>query len=134
MFTSPPAAPGAGATLGARATGYAAAERWAATLRPSPGAPNAFPQATPTPPSPATTTQDTSMSAEATEPPDVVPGASETAGASPPDALPVRFERESGSPTPWIALGGIGGVSLVVTLVALQRAWLAGRGRGRRGG
>lgn len=135
VFTSPPAAPQAGATLAARSGTDGSSERWAPTRQPSPGGPNVFPEPSPAPPSPTPNPQATSTSRDGTAPadttrePPVTPDPSRT-----PVALPVRFEQKPGSPAPWVALGGLGGASVVLTLAALARGWQRSRGRWRRGG
>lgn len=123
VLDSPPPAAPAGATLAARFAGRPDAPgRWAETLRPSPGAPNTFPAPLATPAPTRTTTPSTAPSPTAT----VGTGGS---GATP-APLPVRFERESGSRTPWIALGAVAGASLVLTFAAARGPL----GRWRRGG
>ena len=123
VLDSPPPVASPGATLGARFSGGPEVPgRWAETLRPSPGAPNTFaePEATPAP-------RPTPSASPAAAP---TPAAAATEVAATPVPLPVRFERESGSRTPWIALGAVAGASLVLTFAAAHGAW----GRWRRGG
>ncbi len=137
VFDSPPVAAGPGATLGARTyEAVAGAERWGATLRASPGGGNAFAAVTATA---ATAEGRSPVAAEGAPTPapvattaavrDATSGAART-----PVALPTRFEREPGGPTPWIVLGAAAGASIVLVLVTLRGAWQAGRGRWRRGG
>ena len=138
VFDSPPAAAGPGATLGARLSDGGEAERWGETLRPSPGGPNVLPEATPAAAAAATVSTEAGGTAAAA-PTSTVAGSTQTAGtpAGPTGTLaplPTRFERESGSRTPWIALGAVAGASAVVTLAATRGAWGAVRGRLRRGG
>jgi hypothetical protein len=121
VLSSPPPAAPSGSTLGARLTGDASApDRWGETLRPSPGSPNTFAAPTATP---APTPQPTES--EAATPVDTA-----TRVATTPVPLPVRFERESGSRTPWIALGAVAGASLVLAVAGARGAW----GRWRRAG
>lgn len=123
VLDSPPPAAPPGATLGARlAGGPDVSGRWAETLGPSPGAPNAFAEPTATP-TPASTTTPVPTAAPTTT-------VAVTEVATTPVPLPVRFERESGSRTPWIALGAVAGASLVLTFAAARGAL----GRWRRGG
>ena len=121
VLSSPPSAAPPGSTLGARFNGDASSpERWGKTLRPSPGGPNTF--APPTP-APAPTSRPTEAEPAA---------AAETATrvVTTPVPLPIRFERESGSRTPWVALGAVAGASLVVAFAGARGAW----GRWRRAG
>ncbi|MYA54042.1 MAG: lamin tail domain-containing protein, partial [Dehalococcoidia bacterium] len=118
VLDSPPPAAPPGATLGARFAG----DRWAETLRPSPGAPNTFVEPTATPTPAPTMTPSPAAAPTAT--------AAATGVGATPAPLPVRFERESGSRTPWIALGAVAGASLALTFAAARGAL----GRWRRGG
>lgn len=129
VFDSPPAAAGAGATLGARLPVGGGEGGWAETLRPSPGGPNVLPEATS---APAAAASVATVAAEETAVPRS--GATRTAPQATLAPLPTRFEREPGSRTPWIALGAVAGASIVVTLAATRGAWGAVRGRLRRGG
>lgn len=122
VLDSPPPAAPAGATLGTRFAGRPDVPGlWGVTLRPSPGAPNTFPEPTATPPPPVTTTPSPT-------PAPTIAVATEVEAT--PVPLPVRFERESRSRTPWIALGAVAGASLVLTFAAARGAL----GRWRRGG
>ena len=134
VFDSPPAVAGAGATLGARAhEGVAGVERWAETLRPSPGGRNALPTVA----APATPAEAESP-VEAAAAPTPTPVAMTSASTAAPEAtlvpLPTRFEREPGGPAPWIALGAVAGVSAVLALATLRGMWRTGPGGWRRGG
>ena len=138
VFPSPPPAATAGATLGARAYGgEIAAERWAATLRPSPGDANAFAAR-----EPSATPPESASRLEGGEPPRATVAAAVASGEEEAPSgvaeglapLPTRFEQESGSRTPWITLGAVAGASSVLTLAAVRGAWRASWGRGRRGG
>ena len=133
VFDSPPAAAGAGATLGARLPVGGGEGGWAETLRPSPGGPNVLPEATPAPAAVATErVQEAASTASGTAV--ARSEATPTAPRATLAPLPTRFEREPGSRTPWIALGAVAGASIVVTLAATRGAWGAVRGRLRRGG
>ena len=137
VFASPPPAAGAGATLGARTYGGEnARERWSATLRPSPGDSNAFPER-----EPAGAPAEATSRLEGGEPPSPIAATGSTSGERAPTetatelvALPTRFEQESGSRTPWIALGAVAGASSVLVLAAVRGAWHASGRWGRRGG
>ena len=125
VFGMPPPATGAGATLGARSyEGRSRAERWAETLRPSPAGANAFAAAEATV-APAVTAAVPAATPVATD-----GGGAAAAVAETPVPMAVRFEREPGSRTPWVALGAVAGASAVLSLAALRGAW----GRWRRGG
>lgn len=137
VFDSPPPVAGAGATLGARAhEGVAGAERWAETLRPSPGGRNALPTvaATVTPAEAEPPVE--AAAAPAPAPVATAPAERNVAAAPAPTLvpLPTRFEREPGGPAPWIALGAVTGVSAVLALAALRGMWRTGPGGWRRGG
>ncbi len=122
VFASPPGAAGAGETLGAalEADG-SGADGWSITLRPSPGAANEFPE-------PA---RAASPAGSGEQP---AAGDAASAGASSTlTPLPTRFENESGSHAPWIALGAAVGAISFVIIVALRGGWRAGLGRLRRG-
>ena len=138
VFPSPPPAATAGATLGARAYGgEIAAERWAATLRPSPGDANAFAAR-----EPSATPPESASRLEGGEPPRATVATAVASGEEEAPTgvaeglapLPTRFEQESGSRTPWITLGAVAGASSVLTLAAVRGAWRASWARGRRGG
>ena len=136
VFDSPPAAVASGTTLGAHTVeGVTGAERWRATLRPSPGGANVFAAVTAT----ATPTEAGPVEPEAAPTVTPVPTAGSVPDATPapartPVPLPTRFEREPGGPAPWIVLGAAAGASIVLVLAALRGTWQAARGRWRRGG
>ena len=111
VFASPPAAADSGATLAARSIdGQADAERWLQALRPTPGDVNVFAQ----------------EEAEAVGEPEATSAATSASSTVERDAsgntsdssrepsragetIPIRFERGSGSSTPWIVLGAVAG-------------------------
>ncbi len=141
VFDSPPPAAGAGATLGARSPdsgGAGGPARWAVTLRPSPGAPNAFPPPTAT----ATATPAESVALGASGAPPATapsqPSADGIAGADAPGETAggagARFEQTPREFTSWLVLGAVAGLSGTVSAVALGGAWRASGGRRRRGG
>ncbi len=135
VFAMSPAATGAGVTLGARTyEGLPRSERWAETLRPSPGEPNVFAEAVGSPTAAASVRASGVGDGQAPTPGTTSGGAAPGEPAGTPVPLAVRFERESGSRTPWVALGAVAGVSAVLTLASLRGAWRAGWGRRRRGG
>lgn len=135
VFAMPPAATDAGVTLGARTyEGLPRSERWAETLRPSPGEPNVFAAAVGSPTAAASVEASAVGDGQAPTAGNTSGGAATTEPAGTPVPLAVRFERESGSRTPWVALGAVAGVSVVLTLASLRGAWRAGWGRRRRGG
>ncbi len=108
VFTPALPAASSGMTLGARAHGeQPARERWSRTLRPSPGAPNLFPELGPSPSRLSRVAEGEETGARERE---------ETANAS--QSIQIRLERDTGSHAPWIVLGAVVGASAVLVLAA----------------
>lgn len=111
-FDPPPAAPGAGETLGVREPGGVGGENWARTRLPTPGGPNLFDEAGP----------DEATPAQSPAAPSRTPSLESDTRPAREAVSPAITEAGESSIVPWLLLAAAGGAGAVGASMAARRA------------